>query len=150
MGQKRSRSPNFHQPGSRTQRNETSSRSPQERGCVCLTADDLVKGSNKSCLFSLDIPVVLSENGVKVRVVLGEHRAASSPLKPLTDITLLDVTVPSGQTFTYNAKKGWNIFALTIKGSGSFSGHSTTGPMEAVGTLKSNNLQEFLFLDRVT
>lgn len=84
---------------------------------------------------SLDVDMPIEEEreaGVKVRVVVGEHRGLVSPLKPPTPVCILVVHVEAGSTFVHTVPSGWNAYAMTLSGSGSFNGGRSTAGLHAV------------------
>lgn len=61
-------------------------------------------------------------------MVLGKHGDVESPLKPLTPLTLLDIKIPGGASFSYAAPKGWNSFLLVLSGAGTAGTENVAAP----------------------
>ncbi|MBB2160620.1 pirin family protein [Gluconacetobacter sacchari] len=70
-----------------------------------------------------DIPVFQGK-GVKVRVPLGRFGDLSSPLKPPTAVTMLDVSLQSGATLTVPIPAGETAFVMPIFGTVDVDGQS--------------------------
>jgi hypothetical protein len=67
------------------------------------------------------IPEVELENGAKVKIISGEVQSVKGPVRDIvTDPEYLDVTVPSGSTFTHPVKRGHTAFAYVTSGKGYF------------------------------
>ena len=67
------------------------------------------------------IPEVVFENDVKVKVVCGEINGIKGPVQDIiTEPEYLDVTVPPDTQFTHLVKKGHKVFAYVIEGEGYF------------------------------
>jgi redox-sensitive bicupin YhaK (pirin superfamily) len=62
-----------------------------------------------------DVPLV-TEHGTTARVVVGSHGAVQSPLRPPTPVTLLDVDLDAGGTFTHAVPPGESRFVYVIEG----------------------------------
>ncbi len=67
------------------------------------------------------IPEVLTDNGIKIRIISGEVNKRRGPVRDIVvDIEYLDVTIHSGTEFEHAIKKGYRAFAYVIEGSGYF------------------------------
>ncbi len=67
------------------------------------------------------IPEVLIDNGVRVRVISGEVNKKRGPVRDIVvDIEYLDVAMEPGTEFEHAIKKGYRTFAYIIEGSGYF------------------------------
>ncbi len=84
---------------------------------INLPAKDKMKPANYKDLQASDIPEVELPGGGKVRVIAGEYRGASAPVKwTATDATYLDVHLPAGGTFETPVKEGYSAFAYAYEG----------------------------------
>jgi redox-sensitive bicupin YhaK (pirin superfamily) len=76
-----------------------------------------------------EIPEVVLDNGVKIRVICGEINGVSGPVKDIIiDPEYLDITVPAGTEYVHPTKRGYTVFVYVIDGSMEAWGH---GGMEA-------------------
>lgn len=67
------------------------------------------------------IPEVLIDKGVTIRIISGEVNNKRGPVKDIVvDIEYLDVTIEPGTEFEHTIKKGYRAFAYVIEGSGYF------------------------------
>ena len=67
------------------------------------------------------IPEVLIDKGVRVRVISGEVNKKRGPVRDIVvDIEYLDVTMEPGTEFEHTIKRGYRAFAYVIEGSGYF------------------------------
>lgn len=97
---------------------------PLRRGVVChglqifvnLAASKKWMAPQVLHLDADEVPRV-SDGGVEVRVVVGSHAGVSSPLRPPTDVTLLDVTLQAGATLEHLVTVGESSFSYVIDGS---------------------------------
>ena len=81
-----------------------------------------------------EIPEVVLENGVKIRVICGEINGTSGPVKDIIiDPEYLDITVPAGTEYFHPTKLGYTIFIYVIGGRGVTGGREAGrhGGMEA-------------------
>jgi quercetin 2,3-dioxygenase len=70
---------------------------------------------------SEQIPEVLMDNGIKIKVICGKVADKDGPVKDIiTDPEYLDITVPSGASFAHATKRGHTVFAYVIEGKGYF------------------------------
>ncbi|NPE27755.1 pirin family protein, partial [Methanococcoides sp. SA1] len=70
---------------------------------------------------SEQIPEVILDDDVRVKVICGEIEGNKGPLQDIvTDPEYLDVTVPANTVFTHPTKMGHTVFAYAMKGNGSF------------------------------
>ncbi|MGA3084353.1 MAG: pirin family protein [Thermodesulfobacteriota bacterium] len=70
---------------------------------------------------SAQVPEVLLENGVKIKVICGRVGKHEGPVKGIIiDPEYLDVTVPAKADFKHLTKRGHNVFAYVIEGQGYF------------------------------
>jgi len=68
-----------------------------------------------------DVPVV-TQPGVKVRVPLGSFEGVHSPLKPPTEVTLLDISLEAGAELDLTVPAGKRAFLMPIYGSAALDG----------------------------
>lgn len=68
-----------------------------------------------------DVPVV-QRSGVRVRVPLGSFGGVISPLKPPTEVTLLDITLDAGAALDIPVPAGQRAFFMPIVGSAALDG----------------------------
>ncbi len=81
------------------------------------------------------IPEIVLENGVKVRIISGKIHGTQGPVEHIiTGPEYLDVTVPGGATFVHPVKRGRNVFAYVIQGEGYFDPNRDAYDHEVVGT----------------
>ncbi|MBI5674907.1 MAG: pirin family protein [Nitrospirae bacterium] len=67
------------------------------------------------------IPEVVLENGVKIKIICGKVGKVEGPVQDIIiDPQYLDITVPSETEFTHHTKKDHNVFAYVIDGKGYF------------------------------
>jgi quercetin 2,3-dioxygenase len=67
------------------------------------------------------IPVVLLENGTKIRIICGNAGNKKGPVRDIvTDPEYLDITVPAGSEFSHPTKRGHTVLAYVIEGKGHF------------------------------
>ncbi|PZV11088.1 MAG: pirin family protein [Pseudanabaena sp.] len=71
-------------------------------------------------LDSAQVPEYLISKGGKVRVVVGTAFGLTSPLQPLTPVTLLDVTLPPQGKIVHTLPSLHHAFVHVIEGSGEF------------------------------
>jgi redox-sensitive bicupin YhaK (pirin superfamily) len=70
---------------------------------------------------SADVPDVVSENGVRIKVIAGTVQGKQGPVKDIvTDPEYLDVTVPAEAVFSHDTPEGHTVFAYVIEGQGYF------------------------------
>ncbi len=73
-----------------------------------------------------DFPEVTTDDGTRVRVVAGLYGGSEGPVKGIpVDPTYLDVTVPAGRSFQFDAPPGYTAFAHSILGNVRFDGTDT-------------------------
>ena len=69
------------------------------------------------------IPEVLLDEGVRVKVVCGRVGAVQGPVKDIvTDPQYLDVWVPARKQWTHSIPSGYTVFAYGVHGQGGFGG----------------------------
>ncbi|NUO09491.1 MAG: pirin family protein [Candidatus Brocadia sp.] len=67
------------------------------------------------------IPEVMLENGIKVRIICGKAGGRQGPVRDIiTDPEYLDITVPARSEFVHPTKRGHTVFAYVIGGKGCF------------------------------
>lgn len=71
-------------------------------------------------LNAADTPVFTDEAGARLRVIAGAANGLISPLKPLTEINLLDMQLPANSEFVHEVVDGDSALAFLIKGSADF------------------------------
>jgi quercetin 2,3-dioxygenase len=70
-----------------------------------------------------EVPLVVLENGVQIRVVAGSAGAIRGPVTEIAaDPTYLDVTVPPDTAFRHPISRGHSAFAYLFEGEGAFGG----------------------------
>ena len=68
-----------------------------------------------------DVPEVVLENGVKIKVIAGRVNGIQGAVKDIViDPEYLDVTMPEGAAFTHETYEGYTVFAYIIGGQGYF------------------------------
>jgi quercetin 2,3-dioxygenase len=66
-----------------------------------------------------EIPEVVLDNGVKIRVICGEVNGFTGPVKDIIiDPEYLDITVPAGTEYFHPTKRGYTAFIYVIGGKG--------------------------------
>ncbi|MFA4864795.1 MAG: pirin family protein [Bacteroidales bacterium] len=71
-----------------------------------------------------DIPELILENGVKIRVICGEINGIKGPVRDIIiDPEYLDITVPPDAGYVHPTKKGYTVFAYVIGGDGETGRH---------------------------
>ena len=80
------------------------------------------------------IPEITLKSGAKMKIICGKIDGEQGPVRDIiTDPEYLDVTVPSGATFTHPVKRGRNVFAYVIEGEGYFDPGRDPYAHEAIG-----------------
>jgi redox-sensitive bicupin YhaK (pirin superfamily) len=110
------------QAGSGIRHNET----PIEPGKIChgiqmfvdLPAIDKTLPGKAFHLTAAQIPVYTTDDGARVRVVVGAANGVTSPLQISTRIRFLDVTLPANGAIVHELAIDESAFLLAIKGSG--------------------------------
>jgi redox-sensitive bicupin YhaK (pirin superfamily) len=75
-----------------------------------------------------EIPEILLENSVKLRVICGEINGIKGPVQDIIiDPEYLDITVPSGIEYLHPTKQGYTVFVYVIGGSMEAGGHGGMG-----------------------
>lgn len=70
---------------------------------------------------SEQIPEVVLDNNVHVKVICGEIEGNKGPVQDIvTDPEYLDVTIPANTVFTHSTKTGYTVFAYVLEGNGHF------------------------------
>jgi len=65
-----------------------------------------------------EIPEIVLENSVKLRVICGEINGTRGPVKDIIiDPEYLDITVPAGTEYIHPTKRGYTVMAYVIGGS---------------------------------
>lgn len=68
-----------------------------------------------------DIPEVELEGGVRIKVICGQAGGATGPAKDIViEPEYLDISVPSGSSYSHAVAKGHNVLAYVFEGGGSF------------------------------
>ncbi len=82
-----------------------------------------------------DIPEVILDGGIRVRVICGEAVGVKGPVRDIIiDPTCLDVTMPRGTTFIHPIKRGHKAFAYVLDGQAYFDPERNAFAHEVVGT----------------
>jgi redox-sensitive bicupin YhaK (pirin superfamily) len=80
------------------------------------------------------IPEAAVAGGALVKIVSGRLNGVQGPVQDIvTDPEYLDVTLPANATFHHPVKRGHNVFAYVIKGSGFFDPERDPYVRDAVG-----------------
>ncbi|UCH14661.1 MAG: pirin family protein [Bacteroidales bacterium] len=67
------------------------------------------------------IPEVMMDRGVKIKLVSGEVKGTKGPVQDIIiDPEYLDVSVPPGVNFVHGVKPGYTVFAYVLDGKGYF------------------------------
>lgn len=70
---------------------------------------------------SSQIPEVMLDGGVRVRVICGQVGGAGGPVQGIViDPEYLDVTIPAGERFAHPIPTSYTVFAYGIEGDGQF------------------------------
>jgi len=70
---------------------------------------------------SSQVPEIVLDSGVKVRIICGEVNGVWGPVRDIViEPEYLDVTVPSKSTFGHPVKRSHTVFAYVIEGDGYF------------------------------
>ena len=81
-----------------------------------------------------DIPEVVLENGVKIKVVAGTVAGVRGPVREITiEPEMLDITVPAGTVFSHALPAGHTAFAYVLEGEGYFDDCRDAYAYEVVG-----------------
>jgi redox-sensitive bicupin YhaK (pirin superfamily) len=99
---------------------------PTEPGKVChgiqmfvdLEPADKVAPGKALHITAEHIPSYTTENGSRIRVVIGEVNGQKSPLETISPIQFLDITIPASGTIEHPIKPNETSFMLVIKGQG--------------------------------
>jgi redox-sensitive bicupin YhaK (pirin superfamily) len=84
---------------------------------------------------SKQIPEVILDHGVKVKIICGEVDGVKGPVQDIViDPEYLDITVPSKSNFTHPVKRGHTVLAYVIEGAGYFDPGRDTYAYEVEGT----------------
>lgn len=68
---------------------------------------------------SADIPQVVIENNIEIRIIAGKVEGISGPADHVViDPEYLDCTVPPNTTFSYPTKRGYTVFLYCLSGKG--------------------------------
>jgi redox-sensitive bicupin YhaK (pirin superfamily) len=68
-----------------------------------------------------DIPLVTLDNGVTARIISGELNGVQGPVKEIViDPVLMDISAPSGMTFTLPVKDGYTVLTYVLTGTAMF------------------------------
>ncbi|WP_028580937.1 pirin family protein [Desulfogranum japonicum] len=81
-----------------------------------------------------DIPEVVLENGVKVKVVAGEVAGVKGPVRDIViEPEMLDITVPPGTIFSHPSPADYTSFVYVLEGAGYFDDCRDPYAYEVVG-----------------
>jgi redox-sensitive bicupin YhaK (pirin superfamily) len=81
------------------------------------------------------IPEVILENNVKIKVVCGKIGGVQGPVTDIViDPQYLDITIPFSSRFTYPVQAGHTVFAYVMEGGGYFDEGRDPFTIEAEGT----------------
>ena len=88
---------------------------------VNLPASQKMMGPRYQEVKESDIPEVIIDQGVRVKIVCGEVGGVKGPVRDIVvDPEYLDVTMPRDTVFEHNVLTSYRVFAYTINGSGVF------------------------------
>jgi len=80
------------------------------------------------------IPTVKTAEGATVRIICGRLGEVEGPVREIvTDPEYLDVSLPSGKSFTHPVKAGYTVFAYVVEGEGYFDAGRNPFDRETVG-----------------
>jgi quercetin 2,3-dioxygenase len=66
-----------------------------------------------------DIPELVLDNGIKIKLVCGSYKNTHGPVKDIiVDPEYLDITVPAHSEFIHATKRGYTVFAYVVDGQG--------------------------------
>ncbi|MDY7033711.1 MAG: pirin family protein [Thermodesulfobacteriota bacterium] len=86
-----------------------------------LPASGKMMGPRYQDVKSVQIPELLLENQIKIRIICGQVRDIQGPVKDIViDPEYLDVSVPTHSSFEHPTKSGHKVFAYVISGKGYF------------------------------
>jgi len=75
-----------------------------------------------------EIPEIVLDRGVRLRVICGELNGIQGPVKDIViDPEYLDITVPAGTEYFHPTKKGYTVFVYVIGGKGGVGGEGDEG-----------------------
>ncbi len=81
-----------------------------------------------------DIPEVVLENGVKVKVVAGEVAGVQGPVRDIViEPVMLDITVPPGTVFSHTSPIDHTLFVYVLEGASYFDDSRYAYAYEAEG-----------------
>jgi hypothetical protein len=81
-----------------------------------------------------DIPQVLLENGVEVKVIAGEAGGIRGPVRDIViEPEMLDISIPAGTVFHHAVRPGHTVFAYLLSGNGFFDDQRDAYAYEMVG-----------------
>ena len=99
-----------------------------------LPADHKMMDPRYRGLTNREIPEVMLDGDVRVKVICGVVKGVRGPVKEIvTDPTYLDVTVPPLGSFSNHTTPGQQVFAYVIEGGGVFDEKRDPFAFEAVG-----------------
>jgi quercetin 2,3-dioxygenase len=98
---------------------------------VNLPAKDKVAPPGYQPIRAADVPSVALPGGGNVRVIAGQYATARGPAKTFTPITMLDVTLRSGEVLSVPLPASYNALAVVADGSAKTAGH-TAGTGELI------------------
>ncbi len=83
---------------------------------------------------SVDIPEVLLDTGVRVKVVSGRINGTQGPVRDIViDPEMLDISIPAATTFRHRVKEGHTAVAYVLAGEGHFDEQRDAFAYEMVG-----------------
>lgn len=78
---------------------------------------------------AVDIPEIVEENGVRIKVIAGTYGAIQGPIRDIvTDPEYYDISLPAGGTHEQSVQKGKTAFAYVIGGSLRYEGKTDDHP----------------------
>ncbi len=86
-----------------------------------------------------DIPEVVLDGGIRVRVISGLINGVRGPVQNVViEPEFLDVSVPAHSAFVHPVKRGHTVFAYVIEGEGYFDQQQNPYEVEAAGSADSS------------
>ena len=99
-----------------------------------LPASHKMIGPRYRGLLAGEIPEAGLKGGIKVKVICGEVGGVKGPVRDVVvSPEYLDVTMPTGTTFTHPVRRGHTVFAYVIEGEGYFDPERDAYAHDAVG-----------------
>ncbi len=98
-----------------------------------------LKSDNKMCspayqgIAHEEIPEVITENKVKVKIISGEYNNKKGPVKGIyADPKFMDIVIPPNTTFEFDTNTEDNVFTYVYKGNGMFAEETNVNALHVV------------------